>query len=161
MILVILGTQDKPFTRLLDAVEAYAKKHPKETIIVQNGQTPYESSHLQLQPFFTPEDLDQTIAKADLVIAHGGVGTIMGALKHHKKVIATPRLKQYGEHTNDHQLQIIKALETAGYILPLYDLSKLDITIKAATHFKPKVIKSNNAKMCALVSKEINKYIGE
>ena len=38
----------------------------------------------------------------------GVSGSIITGLKYNKKVIAAARLKEYGEHTNNHQLQIIK-----------------------------------------------------
>ncbi len=40
----------------------------------------------------------------------------MECLKKGKKVIAAARLKKYGEHDNDHQLQIIEAFKEDGYI---------------------------------------------
>jgi UDP-N-acetylglucosamine transferase subunit ALG13 len=63
------------------------------------------------------EEMDKYIEQADLVIAHGGVGTIFSAIKKGKKVIAVPRLEKYGEHINDHQIEICEELEKEGYIL--------------------------------------------
>ena len=63
------------------------------------------------------EDFSNYMQKADLIITHGGVGSIITALNHGKKVIAAPRLSKYGEHVNDHQLQIIKCFEQKNYIL--------------------------------------------
>ena len=49
--------------------------------------------------------------KANIVITHGGTGAIIGAVKKGKKVIAVPRLAKYGEHVDDHQLQLIKQFD--------------------------------------------------
>ena len=49
--------------------------------------------------------------KANIVITHGGTGAIIGAVKKGKKVIAVPRLAKYGEHVDDHQLQLIKKFD--------------------------------------------------
>ena len=48
------------------------------------------------------------MSKCDKVITHGGTGAIIGAIKKRKKVIAIPRLSEFGEHVDDHQLQITK-----------------------------------------------------
>ena len=49
MILVLLGTQDKPFTRLLDEIEKLKSKNIiKEDIIVQAGLTKYTSDNMEI-----------------------------------------------------------------------------------------------------------------
>ena len=51
MIFVILGTQDKKFTRLLDAIQKKideGKISKKEKIIVQAGCTRYKSKNMQI-----------------------------------------------------------------------------------------------------------------
>ena len=53
------------------------------------------------------DEFDEMIKKCDLLITHGGVGSIITGLKNNKKVIAAARLSKYNEHVNDHQLQII------------------------------------------------------
>ena len=45
LILVTLGTQAEPFTRLLDAIE---KSNIKDEIIVQAGNTPYTSNKMKI-----------------------------------------------------------------------------------------------------------------
>ena len=49
MILVTLGTQDKQFKRLLDAVEEQINlKNIKDKVIVQAGHTKYESKNMEI-----------------------------------------------------------------------------------------------------------------
>ena len=49
MILVVLGTQDKQFTRLLDDVSREIELgHIKDEVIVQAGQTKYSSDKMQI-----------------------------------------------------------------------------------------------------------------
>ena len=52
----------------------------------------------------------------DLVITHGGTGAIIGAVKRGKKVVAVPRLAKYGEHVDDHQIQLVEAFSKMGII---------------------------------------------
>ena len=86
MIFVTLGTQDKSFKRLLDAID---KLDLDEEIIVQAGSTKYESSKMKIFDYVSGEDFDKYIDKADVVITHGGIASITSALKHNKKVISS------------------------------------------------------------------------
>ena len=83
-------------------------------------------------------------------------GSIITALKHEKKVIAAPRLAQYGEHVHDHQLQILKCFEKKGYILPLYDFNDFDKVLKNIEGFIPQKYISNSASFNIFVEKLIN-----
>ena len=155
MILVTLGTQDKSFVRLLKAIDKEIEKGTiKEEVIVQAGYTKYESKHLKMFDMIDKEELENLTKKADLIITHGGVGSILTALSYHKKIIATPRLSKYKEHTNDHQKQIIQEFAKRGYLLPLTDLSKLSKLLEKAKTFQPKEYKSwyNRDKSFLLVS---------
>ena len=93
MILILLGTQDNSFHRLLDKVqELIDKKVITEKVIVQAGRTKFESKDMEIYSLMPEEKLREIMEKADLVITHGGVGSIVMALKMGKKVIAVPRL---------------------------------------------------------------------
>ena len=97
------------------------------------------------------------IKECDLLITHGGVGSILTGLKNDKKVIAAARLSKYKEHMNDHQLQIIEKFSKSGYILELKDFDKLDEVIQQAKKFKPKKYQSNTDKMVKLIDNFIEK----
>ena len=108
MILVLLGTQDKPFIRLLEEIDKLKNnKIIKDDVIVQAGLTKYKSENMELHGLIQIDELMKLMEKSDLVITHGGVGSILSALQLGKKVIAIPRLAEYGEHTNNHQIQIV------------------------------------------------------
>lgn len=147
MILVTLGTQDKPFPRLLKEVEKQIKKgNITDEVIVQAGCTKYKSKYMKIFDLIELDEFDDLVKKCDLLITHGGVGTIVGALKQKKKIIAVARLKKYGEHTNDHQIQLVTNFAKEKYILGLVDFDSLDETLKQVKTFKPKKCppKSNN-----------------
>ena len=161
MILVTLGTQDKKFDRLLDAIEKQIELgNINEEVVVQAGYSKdYKSNKMKIFDLIPVDEFDDYINKCDLLITHGGVGSIISGLKNNKVVIAAARLKKYGEHTNDHQLQIIEKFSRDGYILSLDDFDKLDVILKKAKKFKPKKYASNSENMVELVSKEIERYI--
>lgn len=153
MILVTLGTQDKGFERLLKQVDEEIKKgNIKEKVVVQAGYTKYESPNMEIFDLIPADEFDNLVSKARLIITHAGAGSILSAVKKGKVVIAAPRLKKYGEHTNDHQLQIAKEFADAGYILELRDFHKLDKLLEKSKTFKPKKFVSNTPNMVKLVS---------
>ena len=142
MILVTLGTQDKLFKRLITKVEDLVKKGIiKEEVLVQAGDTDYESPYLKFCKYLDEDQYDEYIEKASFIITHGGVGTITKALERNKKVIAVARLKRYKEHVNDHQLQIIKSFKEKGYLLD--GTYHLEDSVKEIPKFKPAKYKSN------------------
>lgn len=159
MILVILGTNDKKFTRLLKEMDRLiASGTIKEEVIVQAGHSSnYQSSFMKIFDLINKDSFDELIQKADLVITHGGVGTILTALKYSKKIIAVPRLKKYKEHVNDHQLQIVDNFKEEGYIIGIHDVSELETAIHELKEFKPRKFKSNKKKMLELVKELIDK----
>ena len=144
MILVTLGTQDKSFVRLLDAIQKQIDLgNINDRVVVQAGCTKYKSNNMEIFDLIPMDDFDALMNECDLLITHGGVGSIISGLKRGKKVIAAARLKKYKEHINDHQLQIIDNFSSNGYLLKLDDFDKLGELIKKSKKFKPKTYESN------------------
>ena len=153
MILVILGTQDKVFPRLLEEVDKQIEKgNIKERVVVQAGQTKYESPNMEIFDLVPAPEFDKLLDEADLVITHGGAGSILGAIKRGKKIIACARLAKYGEHHNDHQKQIISEFRKLGYLLELEDGDDLGKLLKDIKKFKPKKFNSNTKNMIKLLN---------
>lgn len=152
MIFVTLGTQDKTFERLLIAIDkAIEKGEITDRVVVQAGNTKYESKNMEIFDLISPDEFSKLVDECDLLITHGGTGSILSAVKKGKKVIAAARLKKYKEHVNDHQKQIIKEFEKEGYLVELKDFSQVGKTIKKAQKFKPKKFKSNTENMINLL----------
>lgn len=144
MIFVTVGTQDKPFIRIIKAVEdAVLSGKITDEVIVQAGNTKYESDVLNVLNYVPFDQFNEYIKKADIIITHGGVGSILNALKLKKKIIAIPRLKKYGEHINDHQLQVIQKMTEDGYILSCEDENEIADKVLEAKKFDVKEYISN------------------
>ena len=161
MILVTLGTQDKKFYRLLDAIEEEINKgNIKDKVIVQAGySSDYKTKNMEIFDLIPLKKFDKLVKECDILITHGGVGSIITGLKYNKKVIAMPRLKKYKEHTNDHQVQIINIFSNNGYILSISEEENLENVLKRIKGFKPKKYKSNNDNFVKLIEENINKYL--
>ena len=80
--------------------------------------------------YMTQEEFIEKLDKCNMVITHAGTGVIINAIKRGKKVIATPRLKEFKEHVDNHQIQLIKEFEELNFIEACYILDDLDKSIK-------------------------------
>ena len=139
MILVMLGTQNNDFHRLLDEIEKNIENgNINEKVIVQAGFTKYKSDKMKIFSMTSTENLEDLIKKANLIITHAGVGSIEMSLEQNKKVIAVPRLKKFGEHVNDHQKDIERKLDKKGCLVGIDDVSKLGGALKKVKKFIPK-----------------------
>ncbi len=154
MTLVTLGTQHQEFTRLLDYIE---KSDLKGEIIVQAGYTKYESKRMKIFDFISYDEMEKYIDKSDLVITHAGTGSIVMPLKKDKKVIACARLSKFGEHVDDHQVELVDVFYSEGYILKIDEDTSLNEVLKNIKDFKPKKFVSNTKKFIENLEQEINK----
>ncbi len=154
MIFVTLGTQDKQFKRLLEAVE---KLEIKEKIIAQVGSTEFESKKMEIHKYLTPEEFDKYMKEARVIITHAGVGTIIYGLKLNKKMIVAARKKEYQEHVNNHQEQILDIFSKDKYILALENFDDLPDLLNK--EFTPKKYKSNKEKFIKSLHTEIDELI--
>ena len=156
MILVTLGTQDKGFERLLEAIQQQIDNgNIKDEVVVQAGHTKFESKDMKMFDLIPFDEFDKLIKKCDILITHGGVGSIITGLKNNKKVIAAARLAKFKEHTNDHQLQIIKNFSQEGYILSLDNFDELGELLEKTKTFVPNKYTSKTDNMIKLITEYI------
>jgi predicted glycosyltransferase len=62
------------------------------------------------------EDVVDTMAQADSVVCHAGVGTIMTALQAGHTPVVVPRQAGRGEHVDDHQMDIASRFAERGMV---------------------------------------------
>ena len=152
MILVMLGTQNNSFHRLLEEIDKLIDIGKiQEEVIVQAGYTKYESKNMKIIDFLPSEELEKLEQQANCIITHGGVGSIIGSIEKGKKVIAVPRLKQYGEHVNDHQLDIVESFDALGYIIGITDVSQLENALQRVDTVEPKKYIPNTGKIINII----------
>ena len=152
MILVLLGTQNNSFHRLLEEIQRNIDNgNIKEEVIVQKGYTKFESKDMTLYDELPMDQLIKLIEDANLVITHGGVGSIISSIEKGKKVIAVPRLKKYKEHVNNHQLDIVKSFNEMGYIIGVIEVEELEDALKNVSTFEPKKYIKNTGNILKIV----------
>lgn len=122
MIFIVLGTQKFQLNRLLQKMDEYIEQGLiQDEVYAQIGNSTYVPKHYAYKQFMDKKEFDTTIKRADLVIAHSGVGTIITAIHAEKPIVVYPRLAKYKEHVDDHQLDIAKAFEKKKYVLCCYE----------------------------------------
>ena len=158
MIFVTLGSQDKPFPRLINEIDLLIRNRIiNEEVIAQIGPTKYDGELINAFKMCDYKAFQNYVDRADLIITHGGVGSIIDAISRGKKVIAIPRLKKYKESANDHQEQIIKKLNDEKYIIGIYNIKDLEEAIKYSKNFVPKRYIKDNRKMLKIIEDFIDK----
>jgi len=133
VIVVLVGTNPYSFERLVKAVDDIAADGKKE-FFVQLGNTPYEPHNCSFERFIDKPVLEEMMEVADVVICHGGFGSIRDGLAHGKPVIAVPRQQALGE-CMDRQEELVRELEDQGRILAVYDIAALEEAIEKAKSF--------------------------
>ncbi len=160
MIFVTLGTNDKPFTRLIRAVEKAAEAGAiRDRVVVQSGFTQYESSVIEVFPYIDRDQFADYMNQADLIITHGGAGSIFTALSLHKKILAAARRMDLGEHVNDHQTQLLEAFEKEEYLIYMRDLEDISPYLEQALTFEPRPYASERDSMVNLIESWIDKNV--
>lgn len=128
MILVLLGTQDAPFPRIVNLVEeALLNLAWDQEVVVQAGHTRYQSIHpwVKVTPFLTQSEFEAAIQAAEIVICHGGAGTMLTASQQEKQVIVCARKHAFAEHNNDHQSELVDKLALEGYVQAVQTVSEM------------------------------------
>lgn len=126
MIFLTVGTQKFQFDRLLEAVDRLIDQRIiQDTVIAQSGHSTYVPRNYQAKPFLEPAEFEEQMKNCDLLIAHGGLNTILNGLSAQKKMIVVPRKKIYSEHVDDHQKEIADKFEEMGRICVCREISEL------------------------------------
>lgn len=151
--IIVGGVVEFDFSRLIKIVDELCMEgiiNAKE-IKAQIGHSKYEPKCYNNYRFVDGEQFHKDIENADVIITHGGVGTLVHALKLKKKVIIFPRLQMYKEHLDNHQLEISKMYNHLGYCMLATNKSELKDCIKNIENFSPKSFISNNSKMIDII----------
>ncbi len=126
MIFVSVGTHPQPFPRLLNEVgRLIDEKKIKGRVTVQCGYTIFSHPKITIRDFIPIEEFEKLVREADIFITHAGEGNIGTALQSKTPMVIVPRRRNFGEHTNDHQLELAEAAEKAGYGGVVYDITNL------------------------------------
>ncbi|MBU1182153.1 MAG: hypothetical protein KKF00_08350 [Proteobacteria bacterium] len=161
MVFVMLGTLNHPFNRFLNKIEELKNKNIiKGDVFVQAGETQFVSKNLKVVDYLTPEEFSNVIQDSELIITHGGLGSIIAGLKKNKKVIAVPRKAKFKEHVDDHQIEIVEYFTLQKHIL-MSDVDDLEDVILKSDVFEPLPYRFNESlnEFMFNLEAEINKLL--
>jgi len=113
MIFVSVGTHEAPFDRLLEAV--YGLELDEE-LIVQYGPSAVRCERAEQVEYLPFEQVLEHIRSARAVVMHAGVGSVMISLANGKRPIVMARRRQFGEHVDDHQVELARRMEANGLV---------------------------------------------
>ncbi|HSC20499.1 MAG TPA: glycosyltransferase, partial [Solirubrobacterales bacterium] len=110
------------FDRLLKALETLGDG---EELVVQHGPGTPPSNATVAVPWMSFEGITENLARADKVVCHAGVGTILCAIRAGHVPVVFPRLSRFGETVDDHQLHLAKALVDTGTVIVVEEAGEL------------------------------------
>lgn len=143
MIFIAVGTQKFPLNRLFEDVDSMMEQNLiNEPVFAQIGTSSYCPKHFEYTDYMNPQEFEKKIDESDLIITHSGVGTIIDAIKKGKHVVVYPRLSKYGEHVDDHQLEIAESFENMELVVCCRENDSLAEKIELARKGKRKAFVS-------------------
>lgn len=114
---VTVGTDHHPFDRLIRWINDWLGQHPEQiqAFVVQWGSASVEPI-CPGERFLDVGRLDELLESADVMICHGGPGSIADAWARGQVPIAVPRLRRFGEVVDDHQIDFCRKLASLGRV---------------------------------------------
>lgn len=103
MIFVTVGSMF-PFDRLIKAMDDWTAANPGTEVLAQIGGG-REPAHMRWQRRLDRDAFGAAVRRAQLVVAHAGVGSVVTACAFGTPAVVLPRRQSLGEHTSDHQLE--------------------------------------------------------
>lgn len=112
-IVVMLGSERFPFPRAVEAVAAALP--PSADVVWQLGNTAAPRGlQGEVHRWLPFNELKEEAERADVVVTHCGVGSVLMALRAGKCPVVIPRLRELGEHVDGHQMELARNLEASG-----------------------------------------------
>jgi UDP-N-acetylglucosamine transferase subunit ALG13 len=129
MIFVSVGTHEAPFDRLLRAV--YDLELDDE-LVVQYGPSSIRSDRAAEFAYLPFDEVVDYIRQARAVVMHAGVGSVMISLANGKRPIVMARRQEFGEHVDDHQLELARRMQASGLATLVEDRDTLAAALAEA-----------------------------
>ncbi|TRZ36827.1 glycosyltransferase family 28 [Niallia circulans] len=152
MIFVTVGTQKFQFNRLFKELDKLKEEYEiKEEIIAQIGVSDYVPANYNYVKFVDGDTINRYMETCSLLITHSGTSSIIQGLRLNKKVLVVPRLAEFGEHVDNHQVEIAKTFEDAGYVEVVNDISNLGDKLQILEEKEYEEFSSDNTELLSSV----------
>jgi UDP-N-acetylglucosamine transferase subunit ALG13 len=131
MIFVTVGTEKFPFDRLLRTIdEALKTGEINDEVFAQIGNCDYKPQYYKYEKMLPFQKIVEAIINSNIVVSHAGTGSIRMCLKEGKIPIVLARDAKYGEHLDNHQMQLAGKMEQLGKIILVRSETELIYSIK-------------------------------
>jgi UDP-N-acetylglucosamine transferase subunit ALG13 len=140
MIFVTVGTNEAPFDRLLESID---RLQCDEELVVQHGASLVRPRGAVCIDFLPFDELVDRVRSARVVVTHAGVGSVLVALANGKHPLVVPRLREFGEAVDDHQLAFARRLERAG-LVSATDPDALETALRTVPRESPPLAPESN-----------------
>ncbi|MFK4391705.1 beta(1,3)galactosyltransferase EpsH [Bacillus sp. AFS026049] len=159
MIFITVGSQKFQFNRLLKEVDNLIeeKKINRNEVFAQIGYSTYNPRFYPYKMFLDKDEFIDFIGKSELIITHGGTGSIINGVKKEKKVIGVPRSVDYQEHVDNHQYEIVEQFTNSNLIYGVTDVSKLGSAIVKVKAMSFEKYESNTNNIINLLEEYLNR----
>ena len=161
MIFVTLGTQKFQFDRILKELDKLIdeNKLKKEDIMVQNVCQEYQPKNFKPFRLKPQEEIDKITNDAEIIITHSGTGSIINSLKMGKRIIIVPRRKEFGEHVDNHQLELAEVFHEKYNIPVVTEMDELYDVIQKINEYRPIKWEENNTSLINSIQNKINQLL--
>lgn len=132
MIFVTVGTHHQPFERLLGALAGLDGE-----LVVQYGPGRPPPNAARAEAYMPFDEMLACFRAAERVITHAGVGSILCATREGHVPLVAPRQHALGEHVDDHQAELTRALAERGRVIAVWDTDALAERLATAPPRQP------------------------
>lgn len=116
---VAAGSHGQPFDRLVTLAERGAAAGLLPAPVTVQALTDLRPTHVDVLPRLPADDLRRRVAAARVVITHGGAAILSLALRSGRMPLVLPRRRSHDEHVDDHQVDMVEALDGRGLVISL------------------------------------------
>lgn len=139
-----------PFNRMIEMVAGLkAQGAVPENVVLQTGVGGLTPPGMVAFETLSFDNMKTYLREADIVVCHGGTGSVITALREGCRTIVVPRLFEKGEHYDDHQQEITGAFAARGLIQEANSPEELAAALIAARAMKPVLATTNPTQLIA------------
>lgn len=157
---VVCGTQKFPFSRLTRALNGLVEQGlcQPEAIVMQS-QANHVMPLFETHALLSVAEFGRRLAEAEVVVTHAGVNSIITCMQMRKPLLIVPRQKVYGEHVDNHQVEIARLMEEKFGVTVDYDLTHLQQSIEAAREKRYAPWVSDKAGLLDAIRRDIDSFL--
>jgi UDP-N-acetylglucosamine transferase subunit ALG13 len=161
MVFVTVGSTSNNFGRLFREIDRLVADGTLTDVVAQIGETEYCPKHFTWFPFLPFDEVCRYMEDADTIICHAGTGSLNMALGFAKKTITVPRRREFGEHPDNHQIELAEHLGAQGRVLYAKNPSDLRRLVQKLDSWEPILKDSSEAsQIVASVERIVSGWTG-